>query len=158
MSGTDSADGGTRELHPTIWHYKQMLSQLAHRLCRDLAVREGVGCAEERTILMTIDLHGHSRAKNVFIYGKRAAWTSRSEGVREEVPGEEAGDWMRQEGERKSENGRGGRRRERKGATEREGRKEAFADGRASELQRQCVCACFIRALQACRRVASGCV
>jgi hypothetical protein len=27
------------------------------------------GETEERTVLMTIDMHGHSRAKNVFIYG-----------------------------------------------------------------------------------------
>ena len=43
----------SKKLHPTIFHAKNMLKQFA----------------EENEILLTCDFHGHSRKKNIFMYG-----------------------------------------------------------------------------------------
>ena len=40
-------------LHPTIYHTKSLIKQFAH----------------ERPLILCCDLHGHSRRKNVFMYG-----------------------------------------------------------------------------------------
>lgn len=48
-------DRPSRMWHPTIWHTKQMIKQL------------NVG--PSRRVIAYIDLHGHSRKKNVFVYG-----------------------------------------------------------------------------------------
>eukprot|EP00698_Gefionella_okellyi_P012506 TRINITY_DN3376_c0_g1_i1.p1 TRINITY_DN3376_c0_g1~~TRINITY_DN3376_c0_g1_i1.p1 ORF type:complete len:976 (-),score=156.11 TRINITY_DN3376_c0_g1_i1:4-2508(-) len=42
-----------KQLQPTIWHTKQMIKRFT----------------EDRDVLMFCDLHGHSRKKNIFIYG-----------------------------------------------------------------------------------------
>jgi len=43
----------SRKLHPTIYHMKSMLKKFQ----------------EDRDIFLVCDLHGHSRKKNVFMYG-----------------------------------------------------------------------------------------
>ena len=43
----------SEKLHPTIYHAKEMIRRFT----------------EEREVLMFLDLHGHSRKKNIFIYG-----------------------------------------------------------------------------------------
>ena len=48
-------DRPSRVWHPTIWHTKQMIKQL------------NAGSAQR--VVAYIDLHGHSRKKNVFVYG-----------------------------------------------------------------------------------------
>jgi hypothetical protein len=42
-----------RKLHPTIFHAKQMVRQFC----------------EDRNVVLSVDLHGHSRKKNIFMYG-----------------------------------------------------------------------------------------
>ena len=48
-------DRPSRMWHPTIWHTKQMIKQL--------------NAGPARRVIAYIDLHGHSRKKNVFVYG-----------------------------------------------------------------------------------------
>jgi len=43
----------SKKLHPTIWHTKAMIQRLQ----------------EEREVVLYLDLHGHSRKKNIFMYG-----------------------------------------------------------------------------------------
>lgn len=43
----------SRKLHPTIFHTKGMIKKLC----------------EDREVVMCVDIHGHSRKKNVFMYG-----------------------------------------------------------------------------------------
>jgi len=40
-------------LHPTVYHTKKLITNLSH----------------ERYLAMYCDLHGHSRRKNIFMYG-----------------------------------------------------------------------------------------
>lgn len=42
-----------KNLHPTIWHLKNMAKEFAY----------------ERPLALYCDLHGHSRRKNIFMYG-----------------------------------------------------------------------------------------
>jgi len=43
----------SRTVHPTIYYTKMMLKRFA----------------EDREVVMYCDLHGHSRKKNIFVYG-----------------------------------------------------------------------------------------
>ena len=43
----------SKKLHPTIYHTKQMLKKFV----------------EDREVVLYVDLHGHSRKKNIFMYG-----------------------------------------------------------------------------------------
>ena len=43
----------SKKLHPTIWHTKAMIKKLQ----------------EDREVLMFCDFHGHSRKRNIFVYG-----------------------------------------------------------------------------------------
>jgi murein tripeptide amidase MpaA len=47
----------SRRMHPTIFHTKAMIKKFA----------------DERELLLTIDMHGHSRKKNIFLYGNSGA-------------------------------------------------------------------------------------
>jgi cytosolic carboxypeptidase protein 2/3 len=44
----------SQKLHPTVWHIKyKLLKQMS----------------EDRELFLFVDLHGHSRKKNLFMYG-----------------------------------------------------------------------------------------
>ena len=43
----------SRKMQPTVYHYKQMVKKLQ----------------EDRDLFLVLDLHGHSRKKNIFCYG-----------------------------------------------------------------------------------------
>ena len=43
----------SRKLHPTVYHTKGMIKKLQ----------------EDRDVFLVCDLHGHSRKKNIFMYG-----------------------------------------------------------------------------------------
>ena len=46
----------TKETHPVLWHMKQLIRKTQ----------------EERDVLLFCDFHGHSRKKNIFMYGNAA--------------------------------------------------------------------------------------
>lgn len=43
------------KLHPTAYHYKEMVREMK----------------KERDVFLVLDLHGHSRNKNIFCYGNK---------------------------------------------------------------------------------------
>ena len=56
LAGVDlnrSYNDPSRKLHPTIYYIKQMLRRFI----------------EDRDVILYCDLHGHSRKKNIFMYG-----------------------------------------------------------------------------------------
>lgn len=59
-------------LHPEVWSIKQLISDLIYGKTPDpgeeMAVPDGPQIQDE-DIMAYVDMHGHSRKKNVFIYG-----------------------------------------------------------------------------------------
>ena len=53
----------SKKLHPTVYHLKQFLKKMK----------------EERDVLLFCDFHGHSRKKNIFIYGNNSKDGSKKE-------------------------------------------------------------------------------
>lgn len=58
------------EQHPTIYAHKNMVQQLC----------------KERNVLLTLDLHGHSQKRNVFIYGCHAKYWRSIDGANDSPP------------------------------------------------------------------------